>query len=108
MSENSKHAGTISRSAIEARIQAISEIAEQRIAQASDEFVGLMGGAGIVFLDAQERAELHHLKMLLPTCAQLRQEAKARLSNPNRVRGIRILKPNPQRLPDLEAGRISR
>lgn len=96
MSENSKHAGTISRSAIEARIQAISEIADQRIAQASDEFVGLMGGAGVMFLNAQERAELHQLKMLLPTCAQLRQEAKARLSNPNRVRGIRMRKPSPQ------------
>ena len=96
MSENSKHAGTISRSAIEARIQAISKIADQRIAQASDEFVGLMGGAGVMFLDAQERSELHQLKMLLPTCAQLRQEAKARLSNRNRARGIRMRKPSPQ------------
>ena len=92
MSENSKHAGTISRSAIEARIQAISEIADQRIAQACDEFVGLMGGAGVMFLDAEERTELHQLKLLLPSCAQLRQEAKSRLSNPNRVRGTRARK----------------
>ena len=79
--------GTLDRAVIEDRLDALSEIANQRIAQASDEFVALMGGSGVMFLDATERAELHQLKLLLPTNAQLRQEAKARLADPNRVRG---------------------
>ncbi|RGE41323.1 hypothetical protein DZC30_18615 [Comamonas testosteroni] len=61
------------------RIDQLSAIADERKRLASDEFVGLYGGAGIAFLTREEQNELHELKLQLPTYAQLRSEAKARL-----------------------------
>ena len=61
------------------RIDQLREIADKRKSLASDQFVGLCGGAGIEFLTREERQELHELKLKLPTFSQLRSEAKTRL-----------------------------
>ena len=47
------------------------------------------GGAGIEFLTQDERAEMHALKMQLPTYAQMRHEARVRIAErvANRRRG---------------------
>jgi hypothetical protein len=61
------------------RIDEISALGEARKRDASDWFVALHGGATVDFLTQEELAEMHTLKMKLPTFTQLRLEASERL-----------------------------
>ncbi len=69
----------LSRVEIELRIDALSDIAAQRMKEASPEFASLMGGASVAFLTRDEAEDLHQLKLKLPTFAELRYEAKERI-----------------------------
>lgn len=81
--------GTVDQRAVSNRIDELTSIAKARMDQSSSWFVSAVGGAGIKFLNASEKDELHELKLLLPSYAQLRMEASRRLSDPNRVRGLK-------------------
>ncbi len=63
-----------------ARIDAISAIAEARRPDGSSCMVSAMGGATIDFMTSEERAEVHALKMQLPTFAEEREAARARVA----------------------------
>lgn len=65
--------------AVHKRIDELSELADQRMRQCDSQLSTLMGGASIDFLDRAERQELHELKLQLPTFAELREQASARI-----------------------------
>lgn len=71
----------LSRAEIELRINLLSDIAAQRMKEASPEFASLMGGAPAAFLTRDEAEDLHQLQLQLqlPTFAELRLEAKERI-----------------------------
>ena len=73
-------------SEIAKRIDELGAIADKRKSEASDWHVALTGGAGVAYLNPDELAELHELKLKLPTFAQLRGEAKQRIEQ--RIRGV--------------------
>ncbi len=81
------------------RINEIVAIATQRRLACNPELAAEMGGAGIDFLSPSEREELHRLKMELPTCAELRDQAKdriaARIAARNAERRARCLASTP-------------
>lgn len=62
-----------------ARMDQLTAIADLRRAQASDWHVSAIGGAGMNYLNSDELRELHELRMKLPTFAQERKEAQARI-----------------------------
>ena len=81
--------GQLQLEVVHARLDELAKIANERKAECSDTFVTTRGGAGIEFLTQDERAEMHALKMQLPTYAQMRHEARVRIAErvANRRRG---------------------
>lgn len=65
---------------INRRIDALSERAKARMAQCDPTFSTAMGGAPIDFMTQDERAELHRLTLQLPSFAELRAQARARIA----------------------------
>lgn len=61
------------------RIDELSELADERRRECGSQLATLMGDASIDFLDRAERQELHELQLQLPTFAELREQASARI-----------------------------
>lgn len=62
------------------RLSLLTEAARERMTTCSDWLAGVMGGAEVDFMTAEEKAMRHELLMSLPSPGQLAQEARARIA----------------------------
>lgn len=77
----------LSREEINARLDAQTRAAHERMCASSPTLTGAVGGAEVAFMTSDEMAERHYLMSLLPSFAELREEARARVRQ--RVAAIR-------------------
>lgn len=66
-------------SQIHARLEELTEIAKKRMKECSADLVATVGGAEINFMTHEELLERHELMLMMPTYAELREEARARI-----------------------------
>lgn len=71
--------GELSHEEINARLNALTRAAHERMRASSPTLTGAVGGAEIAFMTPEELAERHCLMSLLPSFAELREEARARI-----------------------------
>lgn len=71
--------GLMSEEEINARLDHLSAISRERMLECSSDLTGAMGGAEVDFMSPDERAERHQLLLSLPSFAELRAAARARV-----------------------------
>lgn len=71
--------GLMSEEEINARLDHLSDLARERMSECSSDLTTVMGGAAIDFMSSDERAEWHQLQLSLPSFADLRAAAQARI-----------------------------
>lgn len=69
------------------KIDDISRAARKRMQDASFDIAGAMGCAEVNFMTPEEREQFHQLKMMLPSFAEERDEARKRIAQHIASRG---------------------
>lgn len=72
--------GLMSEEEINGRLDHLSDLVRERMRECSSDLIGAMGGAEVDFMSPDERAERHQLMLSLPSFAELRAAARARIA----------------------------